>query len=247
MPQKPSYYSRSDLVMGMVGAGHWWTNKQIQLMTRGKFTARHTPTERVLKRKSDAGLLRTAWYGKTKIYGLASKTKNVNLEDTSKIYHELCSTETMIRFWFSRRDGELVPEHRFRGCGSVPDWGIRYPNKKMICAEFSTADNVKQRLKSKVTKYQSDLREIEEKFDAEGIVVFILDVPRSEVRDFVGRMNGMSAPTAASTPPSSDGDRFPFLPFYFVDYDTLLSVPLGEALRAPIYFANDGKEYPLSK
>lgn len=244
MTQKPSYYSRSDLVMRRIGLGHWWSNRQIQLMTRGKFTARHTPTERILKRKSEAGLLSTAWYGKTKIYALASKSKNVNLEDTSKIYHGLCSTETMLRFWFSKMEAEIMPERDFRGCSAVPDWGIRYPSGKIICAEFSTEDNVKQRLKSKLTVYGNHLDEIEAKLNAKAIVVFILDIPRDEIRERVGLGNGMSAGSAALRP---DGDRFPLLPFRFVDYGSVLSVPLGKVMQTPIFISTDGKEYSLAK
>jgi hypothetical protein len=43
-----------------------------------------------------------------------------------------------------------------------------------------------------------------------------------------------------------EGDSFPLDPFFFTDYETLKSVPIGQALAAKIYFWHDGNEWSLS-
>jgi hypothetical protein len=44
-----------------------------------------------------------------------------------------------------------------------------------------------------------------------------------------------------------EGDTFPLDPFFFTDYQTLKSVPVGEALTAKIYFWKDGNEWRLTE
>jgi hypothetical protein len=134
----------------------------------------------------------------------------------------------MIGFYFSKKDGVIIPERRFRGCHAVPDWGMIWPNGKMICAEFSTEDNVEQRLKIKLRIYEEHLDEIEEKFQAKAAVVFILDVEREEVFDAVKKYK-------------------PEGPFFFCDFKTWLRTTQGQVMTAPIYFWTDGKEYPLMR
>lgn len=103
-------------------------------------------------------------------------------------------------------------------------------------------------MKAKINAYLRHLEKLEEKFQAKAIVLFVIDVSRVKVRDFVGtvkREAGSAADGGASA--FVAGDRFPLNPFYFTDYKTFLGVPLGQQLAAPIYIWNDGKEYPLKK
>ena len=146
----------------------------------------------------------------------------------------------------SKMDGEVIAERFFYGYGSIPEWGIRYPNKTMLLLEFSTKNNFlfSGLMNGKLHAYRRSLKKMEENFQAKAIVVFVIDVPRDMVKRYVGSLDGMSARSASRR---DGGDGFPFDPFFFTDYETFLKVPFGQQLKAPIYFWLDGKEYPLKK
>ena len=147
-------------------------------------------------------------------------------------------------------DGEIIAERYFYGCGAVPEWGIRYPNGKMLLFEFCTESNFlfSNNMKGKLNAYKKHLEEIEKKFQSKALVLFVIDVPRDTVERYVGSLKrevGSVADGDQSAP--YDGDRFPLLPFFFVSYEDFLKVPIGDQLKAPIYIWLDGKEYPLKK
>src|SRR6185503_16683779 len=95
-------------------------------------------------------------------------------------------------FWPARTEGEIIAERFFYGCGVVPEWGIRYPNGKMLLYEFSTKSNFhfSGLMNGKLNAYRRNLEKIEEKFQAKAIVVFVLDIPRITVERYVGTLRG---------------------------------------------------------
>ena len=84
-------------------------------------------------------------------------------------------------------------------------------------------------MNGKLNAYDRNIEKIEEKFQAKAIVVFIIDIPRERVERYVRSLKRENNP------------------YFFTDYQTFLSIPLGQQLTAPIYFWVDGKEYPLKK
>ncbi len=88
-------------------------------------------------------------------------------------------------------------------------------------------------MKGKLQAYDRNLEKIEKKFNANAMVVFVLDVPKGVVERFV------LGERLAGSGKSFIGKIF------FTDYETFKKVPIGEQLTAPIYFWNDGQQYPL--
>ncbi len=215
---------------------------------------RNTRTEVVLLRLSRRKKLKAIKYGKKLVYVSPQKAKGKNLDEVEiypKIAHGLACTEGIVRFWRARTEGEMVPERLFYGCGIVPEWGIRYPDKKMLLFEFSTKSNFQFSglMNGKLNAYRRNLENIEQKFQAKAIVVFVLDVPRITVERYVGTLKrDVDSVADGDLVGSSGGDTsFPLDPFYFVDNETFLKVPIGDQLTAPIYFWMNGKEYPLTQ
>ena len=117
-------------------------------------------------------------------------------------------------------------------------------------------------MKSKITRYKKYLPEMEMKFKRTITVLFVIDIERSKVREFVERMGRLLDETdfagfdgslereVGSLTGVRDGgeDRFfPFNPcFFFTDYQTYKNVPIGDALTAKIYFWKDGNEWRLT-
>src|SRR5688572_13576077 len=119
-------YSRSDLVMEWAKVFHWAEKRHFQLAIHGVAPKRQRRIEIDLRRLSERKKLRTARYGKKLVYALPRTTKNFDeFEMMSKIRHGLACTECLVRCYRSRVDGEIIAERFFRGCGSVPEWGIR--------------------------------------------------------------------------------------------------------------------------
>jgi hypothetical protein len=230
---------------------HYAAKEHFNLLLTGT-TRRNTRTEIVLLRLSRRKKLKAIKYGKKLVYVSPQKAKGKNSDDLEiypKIAHELACTEGLVRFWIAKTEGEIIAERFFYGCGIVPEWGIRYPNKKMLLYEFSTKSNFhfSGLMNGKLNAYRRNLEKIEEKFEAKAVVVFVLDVPRITVERFVGTLKRDVGSVADDASAPHGGDRFPFDPFYFVDNETYLKVPIGEQLKAPIYFWMDGKEYPLTQ
>lgn len=231
---------------------HYATKEHFNLLLTGS-SRRNTRTEIVLLRLVKRKKLKAIKYGKKLVYVSPQKAKGKKVDDLEiypKIAHGLSCTEGLVRFWRARIDGEIIAERFFYGCGIVPEWGIRYPNGKMLLFEFSTKSNFhfSGLMNGKLNAYRRNLEKIEEKFQAKAIVVFVLDVPRITVQRFVGTLESQAGSVADGVPSALyGGDRFPSDPFYFVDRETFLSIPIGDQLKAPIYFWIDGKEYLLTE
>ncbi len=203
---------------------HWATREHYIMWFTGRLD-RHRRTEVMLPRLVKKGKLVAVRHGNRFVYS-APRRKN------GLIDHGLGCTEGLVRIWRSRMDGTIIPERYFRGFGSVPEWGIWYPNGKLLLYEYSSKNNFEQAriVKTKVTKYQTNLPDLTFNFVAdEAVVLFVIDISRERVKNFIERI-------------APDG------PFFFTDYESFKKVPIGEQLKAPIYFwGEDGKEYTLSK
>jgi len=244
-----------DLYLEAAQVFHWATKEHFVLWFMGRVITRHRRTESVLNRLVKRNKLRSVRYGKKLIYCVPRRVKGKTLDEFSgltKVVHGLACTECLVRFYRSRMDGEVVAERFFYGCGSVPEWGIRYPNGKMILFEFSTRSNFlfTNLMNGKISAYERSIEKIEEKFQAKAIVIFVIDIPRPTVERFVSQRTyagsgEREAGSVASAPP--DGGYSPYTPFFFTDYKTFLEVPIERQLLEPIYFWVDGKPYPLSK
>jgi len=164
-------------------------------------------------------------------------------------------------------ESEIIPERFFRGFEIVPEGGLRYSEMRgtMLIFEFCTRSNFKHGgvMKSKLTRYLKYLPQMEAKFKRSITVLFVIDIERSKIKDFVSQasnkvnqaeysvFNGSSERSVGSVADgdqsaSPEGDRFPSNPFRFTDYQSFKSVPVGKALSAKIYFWNDEKEWRLT-
>jgi hypothetical protein len=240
MKDSAPHNSHSDLFLEAASVFHWATKRHFLLWFTGKEAKRDRRTEIVLRRLSMRGKLRAIRYGKKLIYALPRKTKGES--GLGKVVHGLSCTECLVRIFRSKMECEVIPERFFFGMGAVPEWGIIYPNRKMILFEFCTKHNFyfSGNLRGKYRAYAEHLSDIEERFKAQAIVLFVCDVHRSAVEREVGSV--------------ADGEQSalydggsPRAPFYFCDYETFLRVPIGNQLDAKIYFYTDGNVYPLRK
>lgn len=235
---------------------HWAKREHFSLWFTGS-TKRHRRTESVLNRLVRGKKLRAVRFGKRLVYSVPRKSKlGDEFSGLTKVIHGLACTECLVRFYRSRMDGEVIAERFFYGLGSVPEWGIRYPNGKMLLFEFCTKSNFlfTNLMKGKISAYQRNLEKIEEKFGAKAIVLFVIDIPRFTLERFVmgngGAARERDAGSVADGDQSApyDGGISPVAPLFFTDYESFLNVPLGNQLSAPIYFwIADGKAYPLSQ
>jgi hypothetical protein len=197
--------------------------------------------ETMLPKLEREGKLHAAWHNGEKVYSPYRK----NRADGASIDHELGCTEGLIRIWRCRmEESEIVPEKAFRGFAIVPEWGIRYSEKRktMLLYEFCTKSNFKHGgvMKSKLTRYRKYLPDIEAKAKRDITVLFVIDIDRRKVKEFVDRMTEiLDEPTISGF---SGHARYPF---FFTDYQSFKNVPVGEALTAQIYFWHDGKEWRL--
>src|SRR5215216_1190654 len=118
---------------------NWIYKRQLQLMLTGQASKRHTRTEKVLIRYTKRGKLRAVKFERKLVYALPRKSKFFNeFEGLAKIHHGLACTECLVRTYRSDMEGMIVPEREFYGLGSVPEWGIIYPQKTMLLLEFAT-------------------------------------------------------------------------------------------------------------
>lgn len=205
---------------------HWATAEHYRVWFTGCAARRHKRTEAVLPRLVSEAKLVARRFGRRLVYSVPRRCRS----KAPNIAHGLACTEGLVRFWRAWMAGEVVPERCFRGLGCVPEWGILYPTGTLLMYEFCTAANFDHAglVKGKLAKYRAHLAMIEAQFQARGLVVFALDVPRATVARFVRRL----APAGE--------------PFFFTDYDTFLRVPIGEQLTAPIYFwGEDAQAYAL--
>src|SRR5215204_2817347 len=117
---------------------HWATKRHYQLWFTGQESKRHRRSESVLLRLVKKGKLRSVLYGSRLIYTLPKKVKRSGLE---KVVHGLACTECLVRFYRSKMDGVAIAEKYFQGMGCVPEWGIIYPDGKLLLFEFCTKSN----------------------------------------------------------------------------------------------------------
>jgi hypothetical protein len=237
-----TYFYTKDEYLEAAQVFHWATKENYVMWFTGS-TERHHRTEAILPRlaKNHANKemrnrsLYSTPYGKRLIYICPRKKRK-----SSKLYkvdHGLACTDCMVRF--ARSIGEpvqdmakkVVEERLYRGCGCIPDFGVWY-QKKMLLVEYSTEDNFEQHnvIKEKLAAYRSHLYMINEKFNTTCILVFVIDITRRKLEQFVK-------------------EEMPIgLPAFFTDYTTFKTVPIGKQLSAPIYiWGEDGKTYPLTE
>ena len=97
-------------------------------------------------------------------------------------------------------------------------------------------------MNSKITRYKKYLPAMEEKVRRNITVLFIIDIDRNKVKEFVIRTKGiLSEPVLSILAGTS------IFPFFFTDYQTFKTVSVGKALTAKIYFWQDGKEWGLTE
>jgi len=206
---------------------HWATQDHFTLWFTGS-TKRSKRTEVILPRLVNKGELISTRHGKKLVYACPRRARRPGY--FLKVDHGLGCTEGLIRFWWSDMTAEIVEERFFFGCGSIPEWGLRYDSGKMILFEYCTGDNFNRTnvMKSKLAAYYAHIETINHKFDREGIIVFVCDVSRKKVENFIER----NKPTN--------------LPVFFTDLITFTQVDIGHQLAAPIYlWGEDGLSYPL--
>ncbi len=237
-----------DIVLQLVKVLRWATRFILVLYFWG-VEKRAKAIERLLPQLEQEGKLAVTWHKGEKVYSVARKkrVKPVSIE------HEIAFALILVLFLRCRmQESEIVPERAFRRFGIVPEGGIRYPEERntMLIFEYCTRSNFTHGgvMKSKITRYMKYLPAMEAKFKRSITVLFVIDIDRSRVREFVGTLKrDVGSVADGRTSASSGGDSFPFNPFFFTDYKTFLSVPISEQMISPIYFWIDGKEYPLKK
>jgi hypothetical protein len=188
------------------------------------------------------GRLAVDWHKGEKVYSPAHK-KKVN---PVSMDHEIACADILSRLWRCRmEEGEIFPERAFRGFGIVPEAGIRYSKERntMLIFEYCTRSNFTHGgvMKSKVTRYKKHLSAIQSKVERKVTVLFIIDIERYKVREFVERMSSI-----LNEPVFFDSAGAFQSPFFFTDYQTFKSVPVGGALTAKIYFWQNGNEWRLT-
>jgi hypothetical protein len=218
----------------------WVTRRSLEVYFGGA-PKRIKTLEKMLPWLEREGKLLAEWHKGEKVYSMPRKKKVMPVS----MDHEIPCADIHIRLWRSRMgEGEIFPERAFRGFGIVPEGGIRYSIERnsMLIFEYCTRSNFDHGgvMKSKLTRYTKHLPDIEAKFKRNITVLFIIDIDRSKVKDFVSRMKPILEEPVVS---GIDGEQR--YPFFFTDYQTFKTVPVGKALGAKIYFWQDGKEWRL--
>jgi hypothetical protein len=219
----------------------WITQMLMRLYFSGQ-VKRIKALEELVPTLEREGKIVAVWHKGTKVYSMPRKNKVLPVS----LDHEIACTDLLIRLWRCRvGESQIIPERSFRGFGIVPEGGIRYAEERgtMLILEFCTESNFAHGgvMKSKITRYKKYLPDIEAKFDRDITVLFIIDIKRGRVKDFVDRMQPL-----LDEPTISGHNGIVRYPFFFTDYKTLRFVPVGNALKAQIYFWHDGKEWTLT-
>jgi hypothetical protein len=217
------------------------TKHQLEEFFYGK-ERRSKALEKILPELEREGNLKSIRHKGSKVYYLPRK----NGKRTNNIEHEVACTQSLLRFWRCRpEESEIMPERVFRGFFIVPDFGLRFSESRgtMLLGEFCTEKNFNHGgvVKSKITRYTKGLSAIEEKAGREATVLFVIDTQRQRVKEFIRRLQPVLEDAAISD--SAGETRYPF---FFTDFETFLSVPIGKALTSRIYFWHDGKEWALT-
>jgi hypothetical protein len=236
-----------------------WVTRFILLLFFGGGNQRIKAIEKLLPALEKEGLITAQWHRGEKVYSVTRKRK---VRPVS-IDHEIACALILVVLWRCRmKEGEIVQERVFRGFGIVPEAGIRYSEerKTMLLIEYESPKDYKRAMKGKITRYLKYLPAMEKKFKRNITVLFVIGVERWEVLEFVKKISrefgstellgydGFEEPSVGSVADgdpsaSSLGDRFPLDPFFFVDYRTFKSVPVGQAMISKIYFWHDGTEW----
>lgn len=234
------YMVTEDDVLTAVRVFRWVTRKALELYFGGA-PRRMKALETLLPELVREGKLTATWHKGEKIYAITRKKKVMPVS----LDHEIACAEIHIRLWRCRmEEGEIFPERAFRGFGIVPEGGIRYSKERnsMLIFEYCTRSNFAHGgvMKSKLTRYAQYLPDIEAKVERDVTVLFVIDIDREKLRDFVSRMKPI-----LEEPVISGLGTNPRYPFFFTDYQTFKNVPVGKALSASIYFWRNGKEWRL--
>ena len=254
-----------DNVLQAVKMFRWVTRWILVLYFAGVAKKRIKALEAMLPDLEQEGRLFSEWHRGEKVYSMPrkEKVKPVSMD------HEIACADILVRLWRCRmEEGEIVPERAFRSFGIVPENGIRYSEERntMLIYEYeSRKDFINHRgvIQSKLTRYKKYLPAMEAKFQRNITVLFVIDIERNKVKEFVGRMehvlnepvfSGFDGSLEREVGSVADGDTsalyggdgFPSDPFFFTDYQTLKSVPIGEALTTKIYYWTDGNEWGLT-
>jgi len=166
--------------------------------------------------------VRAIRWGLPKVYAAARLTKHGKINKVL-IPHGLASTYCLVRIVTEHHEREslkIFPEKEFNEFKRRPEWGILSPVRTLLLLEFCTRNNFKRKwnMDGKVKTYPKILPDICRKFGAkEAVVLFICDVTRDEVVNYVGSLNGISAPSASLR---YQGGYSPLAPFLFTDYGT---------------------------
>jgi len=145
---------------------HWATKIHYVVWFTG-VNRRHKRTEVMLPYLVSKGKLRVCKHRKEFAYSAPRKSRK---HDERLCYpfidHGLACTEGLVRFWRSNMMAEIISEKFFRGCGIVPEWGLRYPGGKLLLYEHSTRNNFEHSgmVLGKITHYRQYLEGIEKKF-----------------------------------------------------------------------------------
>ena len=219
-----------------------WVTRSVLVMFFGGANKRIKALEKLLPKLEREGKLAVDWHRGEKVYSMPrkKKVKPVSMD------HEIVCAEILSLLWRCRmEEGEIFPERAFRGFGIVPEGGIRYSEKRntMLIFEYCTRSNFTHGgvMKSKITRYKKYLSAIEARVKRSVTVLFVIDIERYKVREFVGRIRRI-----LDEPVFSDYAGSSQYPFFFTDYQTFKSVPVGKALIAQIYFWQNGKEWRLT-
>lgn len=217
MPMHPAI--TQDLFLKVSQVFDWATKEHYLLWFTGT-RERSRRIEILLKRLTEKRKLIATDYGKKLIYIAPRYRRSIN--DRYQIEHGLGVTEGLVRFTLADRTGAFIPERKFKGRQVRPEWGMHYHNS-ILLYEFCTRDNAKRLnvLKRKLSGYQQFISELY-------TVLFVMQLPREQVKQVISHLK-------------------PEGPFLFTDYETFLSVPIGQQLVAPIYLWEDGNEYPLRR
>jgi len=219
----------------------WVTRQALELYFGGE-VKRIKALEVILPKLERVGKLSVEWHKGEKVYSKPRKKKVIPVS----LDHEIACSEIFVRLWRCRmEESEIFPERAFRGFGIVPEGGIRYleERKTMLIFEYCTQSNFTHGgvMKSKLTRYKKHLPDIEAKVKRNVTVLFVIDIDRRKLREFIVRMQPL-----LDDPVISGIAGEPRYPFFFTDYQTFKSVPVGKALTANIYFWHDGKEWRLT-
>ncbi len=236
-----------DIVLQLVKVLRWATRLILVLYFWG-VEKRAKALEMLLPQLEREGKLAVTWHKGEKVYSVARKKR---VKPVSMDHEIACALILVLLLRCRMEESEIVPERAFRSFGIVPEDGIRYSDVRntMLIFEYCTRSNFTHGgvMKSKITRYRKYLPQMEAKFKRSITVLFVIDIERSRVREFVGTLKrDVGFVADGRTSALYGGDTFPFDPFFFTDYQTFKSVPIGEALTAKIYFWTDGNEWRLT-